>query len=255
MNNRPIGVMDSGAGGLTVAKVLRRLYPNESIVYFGDSARNPYGERSREEIIRFAGEIKDFLIQKGVKGIIIACNTITFNVPPSFYDGPVPVTGMSLDYSRFPKVQKAAVFATPASIKTHAHKGGLLKALPHAEIVEVPCDGLAHAIETCAPKADVEALIQKLAKTYGALDAEAAVFGCTHYPLVRDLFEKVMPHTTFFDPAEPTVETAMAKFSANELARERGEDHFYFSADPELAEKLVEEAMGKAQAVETAVLG
>lgn len=248
-------MMDSGAGGLTVATVLRRMYPKESIVYFGDSARNPYGERSREEIIRFAGEIKDFLIQKGVKGIIIACNTITFNVPSSFYEGPVPVTGMSLDYSRFPKVRKAAVFATPASIKTHAHKGGLLKGIPHAEITEVPCDGLAHAIETCAPQAQIEALIQKLAGTYGALDAEAAVFGCTHYPLVRDLFEKVMPHTTFFDPAEPTVETAMEKFSKADLADERGEDHFYFSADPDMAETLVEKAMGKKYAVETVRLG
>lgn len=255
MNDRPIGVMDSGAGGLTVAKVLRDLYPKESIVYFGDSARNPYGERSKEEIIRFAGEIKDFLIEKGVKGIIIACNTITFNVPDSFYDAPVPVTGMSLDYSAFPKVKKAAIFATPASIATHAHKSGLAKYLPTADIVEVPCDGLAHAIETLAPREEIEALIRRLAETYGALDAEAATFGCTHYPLVRDLFEKVMPHARFFDPAEPTVKSAMAKFSAEDLAGERGEDNFYSSADPEMAEKLVHEAMGKTYTVEKVTLG
>lgn len=255
MNNRPIGVMDSGAGGLTVATVLRKLYPKESIVYFGDSARNPYGERSKEEIIRFAGEIKDFLIGQNVKGIIIACNTITFNVPQEFYEAAVPVTGMSLDYSEFPKVKKAAIFATPASIKTHAHKKGLSKFLPDADIVEVPCDGLAHAIETCAPKAEIKALIRKLADTYGALDAEAATFGCTHYPLVRDLFEEVMPKAVFFDPAEPTVKAAMAKLSAEDLADARGEDHFYFSADPEMAEKLVAQAMGEAHTVETVKLG
>lgn len=252
MDNRPIGVMDSGAGGLTVATVLRRLYPEESIVYFGDSARNPYGERPKEEIIRFAGEVKDFLISKGVKGIIIACNTITFNVPPSFYEAAVPVTGMSLDFSGLPKVKKAAVFATPASIATHSHKKGVEKVLPAAEIAEVPCDGLAHAIETLAPKSEIEALIRKLAETYGALDAEAAVFGCTHYPLVRDLFEKVMPHTRFLDPAEKTVETAMAKFGPGDRAGKRGEDVFYFSAQPEMAEKLVAEAFGKKLSVKLA---
>lgn len=245
MDNRPIGVMDSGAGGLTVATVLRRLYPEESIVYFGDSARNPYGERPREEIIRFAGDVKDFLIGKGVKGIIIACNTITFNVPRSFYEASIPVTGMSLDFSDLPPVRKVAVFATPASIGTHSHRKGVEKVLPAAEIAEVPCDGLAHAIETLAPKGEIESLIRRLAETYGALGAEAAVFGCTHYPLVRDLFEKVMPHTYFLDPAEKTVETAMAKFRPDERAGKREADIFYFSAQPEMAEKLVAEAFGK----------
>lgn len=97
MDNRPIGIMDSGVGGLTVARVLHEKYPKESIIFLGDSLRNPYGERTRDEIARFAGEIKDFLIKKDVKMIIIACNTISFNVYPSFLEGPVPVVKMSLD--------------------------------------------------------------------------------------------------------------------------------------------------------------
>lgn len=245
MNNRPIGVMDSGAGGLTVAAVLRRLYPEESIVYFGDSARNPYGERTREEIAAFAEEIKNFLISKNVKAVIAACNTITFNTPASFYEGPVPVIGMSLDFSALPKVRKAAVFATPASIASHAHRKGILASLPEAEIAEVPCDGLAHAIETCAGAEEIEALVRSLAERHGALDAEAAVFGCTHYPLARKIFEKVMPGTFFLDPAEKTVETAMKELAASDaLAERRGEDHFYFSAGKETAELLLLQAFG-----------
>lgn len=247
MDNRPIGVMDSGAGGLTVAAVLRRLYPEESIVYYGDSARNPYGERSREEIVRFAGEVRDRLIGYGVKAIVIACNTITFNVPPEFYQSSVPVTGMSLDFSSLPEVRKAAVFATPASIATHSHRRGIEKVLPEAEITEVPCDGLAHAIETCASREEIRTLIAGLIQSYHAEGAEAAVFGCTHYPLVRDVFEELMPHTFFLDPAEKTVEAAMKELKArNQLADKGSGDRFYFSAQPELAEKLVEQALGKA---------
>lgn len=101
MDDRSIGVMDSGAGGFTVARAIRRLAPLENIVYFGDSRRNPYGERPREEIVRFAGEIRDFLLARQVKAVVIACNTITFNVPPSFFEAPVPVIGMSTDFLRF----------------------------------------------------------------------------------------------------------------------------------------------------------
>lgn len=245
MNNRPIGIMDSGAGGLTVASVLRRLYPEETILYYGDSARNPYGEKTPEEIRRFAEEVRDYLIGQGVKAVIIACNTITFNVKPSFYDAEVPVTGMSLDFSGLPDVKKIAVFATPASIATHSHKGGVEKARPGADVIEVPCDGLAHAIETCAGREEIRALIASLIAKYHAEGAEAAVFGCTHYPLVRDIFEELLPETFFLDPAEKTVETAMERLkAAGALSEKRGEDHFYFSAQPELAEKLVRQAFG-----------
>lgn len=245
MNNSPIGVMDSGAGGLTVASVLRRLYPEETILYYGDSARNPYGEKTPEEIRRFATEVRDYLIGRGVKAVIIACNTITFNVKPSFYKAKVPVTGMSLDFSALPDVQKIAVFATPASIATHSHKGGVEKVRPHADVIEVPCDGLAHAIETMAPEDEIRRLIASLIDMYGAGEAEAAIFGCTHYPLVRRIFEELMPHTFFLDPAEKTVEQAMTRLKAEgALAEKRGTDHFYFSTQPELAEKLAGKAMG-----------
>ena len=85
MDNRPIGIMDSGIGGLTVARVLHETYPEEGIVFLGDTKRNPYGERSRDDIVRFSFAIKDFLKEHQVKMILIACNTISFNVPPAFF--------------------------------------------------------------------------------------------------------------------------------------------------------------------------
>ena len=98
MDNRPIGIMDSGVGGLTVACVLKEKYPNEKFIFIGDTARNPYGNKSPEEVTFFAEEMKAFLAGKQVKMIIAACNTITFSVPPSFFEGKIPVIGMSLDF-------------------------------------------------------------------------------------------------------------------------------------------------------------
>lgn len=255
MDNRPIGIMDSGVGGLTVASVLRRRWPEETICYIGDSLRNPYGERAPEEIARFAGEMKDFLLGRGVKAVLVGCNTITFNTPASFYEGPVPVIGMSADFSSLPKTAKAAVFATPASIACHSHRRGLAQALPEAEIVEVPCDGLANAIETGAPEETIRRLIARCIRTYHAEGAGAAVLGCTHYPLVRRLFEELMPGTVFFDPAERTVEDAMARLAAEDaLADARGEDAFFFTAGTDEAAALMEKVFGKHMPAVPAVL-
>ena len=116
MDNRPIGIMDSGVGGLTVACVLKEKYPNEKFIFIGDTARNPYGNKSPEEVTFFAEEMKAFLAGKQVKMIIAACNTITFSVPPSFFEGKIPVIGMSLDFPELESVNHLAVIGTPMTI-------------------------------------------------------------------------------------------------------------------------------------------
>ncbi len=246
MDNRPIGVMDSGAGGLTAARVLKARYPKETIVYFGDSARNPYGERSREEIARLAAEGKAFLLSQDVKAVVIACNTITFNVPPAFYEETVPVVGMSLDFSSLPKVSRVAIFATPASIATHRHKEGVLRALPGSDVVEVPCEGLAGAVERVAPREEIRALVQNLTEAHRAQGAEAVIFGCTHYPLIRDVFEEIFPGAFLLDPAEKTVEEAMRILAKKDaLSSAASEDVYWFSGDTAAPQKLLSAVMGE----------
>ena len=245
MDNRPIGVMDSGAGGLTAVRVLKARYSKETVVYFGDSARNPYGERPREEIVRFAEEGKRFLLSQDVKAVVIACNTITFNVPSDFYEEAVPVVGMSLDFSTLPDVRRVAVFATPASIATHRHKEGVLRARPGAEVVEVPCEGLAGAVERVAPKEEIRALVQKLTDKYQAKGAKAVIFGCTHYPLICDIFEDIFPGAFLLDPAEKTVEAAMKILAEKDaLSDAAGEDAYWFSGDTAAPQKLLTFALG-----------
>lgn len=216
MDNRAVGVMDSGVGGLTVARVLAKKYPKEGIVFLGDTARNPYGERPVEEIVRFSEAIKDFLLKKDVKMILVACNTISFNVPPSFLEGDVPVIKMSMNVALPEDAKKIAVFATPATISAHSHKKYLAKAHPEVETVEIPCEGLAAAIERNEDKNSIRALLQSILKEYDTQGADTALLACTHFPLVEDVFKEVLPGVRFLDPALPTVEDGM------KILREKG---------------------------------
>lgn len=240
MDNRPIGIMDSGVGGLTVAKALHDMYPKESIVFIGDSKRNPYGERTREEIADFGEELKAFLLARDVKMLIVGCNTISFNVRDNFTEGPVPVVKMSLDIS-FPKgVRKVGIFATPASIATHAHYDYLSKKFPEIHFTEVPCDGVAAAIEQKKEENLISSLVRKAVKEYHACDIDAGYWACTHYPLVPGAFEKALPHVPFIDPARPTVERAVEILRDRDaLADKAGENRFYFTDCLENASPLV----------------
>lgn len=256
MDNRPIGIMDSGVGGLTVARVLHERYPKESMVFLGDSARNPYGERSRDEIARFAEEIKDFLLRKNVKMILIACNTISFNVYPSFTEGTVPVVKMSLDITLPEGTKKAGIFATPASIKTHAHKKYVEKKFPHVEWVEVPCDGVAAAIEQGKDENFISALVQKAAKEYHALGIDAGYWACTHYPLAPGAFKKVFPDVPFIAPALPTVEAGMDILRKEDgLSEGGGRNEFYFTDGLTHAAPLVKRLFGPAAVEKTNLVG
>jgi glutamate racemase len=240
MDNRPIGVMDSGVGGLTVARYLREKYPNEGILFVGDTGRNPYGERTPEEITSFAGEMKEYLIRHGVKMIFIACNTISFNTPDDFTDAPVPMVRMSLHFPDLSHCRKAAVLATPATIATHRHYRVLREQYPELAICELGFPGLAHAIETGTPKEEWDKLIQPVVEKTGAADADAAILNCTHFPFATDRFKKYMPHAVFIDPAEATVEEGMDILRREDgLASEKQPDLFCFTAGTDIAEPLV----------------
>ncbi len=257
MNRDPVGIMDSGIGGLTVAAEFRRVLPGEPVLYIGDTARNPYGEKTPEEIRTYAQEVKEFLLTRHVKMIIIACNTITLNVFPEFYEGTVPVIGMSLDFSSLPDTGRIGIFATPASIACHSHREALAAACPHAEIIEIPCGGLAHAIETGESEDRIGEMIRRLIVQYQADGLDAGIFGCTHYPLMRRVFERVLPQTVFFDPARGTAQTALKVLKAGDaLSGTPGVERYCFTAGADRAAVWVHRLFGDRLTVEkTTVAG
>lgn len=252
MDNRAIGIMDSGIGGLTVAEVLHEKYPQESIIFIGDTARNPYGNRTQKEIISFSEEMKTFLLEKQVKMIILACNTITFTVPKRYYEENIPVVGMSLDAPCPEKARTVAILATPATIDSHRHKKRLQAVGGDRNLLEVPLPDLAGAIERGMDPSELALLAEKEISAYGAIHADAALLACTHYPLALNVLKKVMPETTFINPAEVTVDVAMKRLkSCHQLSDVPGKNIFYFTKTTDISKHLVKNMFGDNAHIET----
>lgn len=255
MDNRPIGIMDSGVGGLTVARVLKEKYPKERFIFIGDTARNPYGNRNVSEITSFAQEMKAFLMERQVKMIIIACNTITFSVPPSYYESGIPVIGMSLDFSELQSVKSAAVIGTPATIRSHRHRTALKNHFPSMRIIEIPIDGLAHAIEIGEKAGSVSKIIESAFSGGEVKNIDAAVLACTHYPLISSVFRRLLPQALLVDPAEKTVEKAMAVLHEEQRqAKISGADTFFFTESTEQSKNLVKEIFGSQSEIQKVIL-
>ncbi len=202
MNNK-IGMFDSGIGGLTILKELKKLLPNEDFIYYADSKNNPYGEKNDDELMKIVTNIVEFLISKNVKIIVIACNTATTRCikklrimyPNMFFVGTEPAIKVACDNN----YKNTLVMATPGTIKaerTHElvknykKKGQKIKLLP--------CKGLADTIEFGTQK-DIDRVLHNLLHSYYNKDIDSIVLGCTHYPYVKKNIKKLFPNAKLID--------------------------------------------------------
>lgn len=202
MDNRPIGVFDSGVGGLTVARELMRLLPGEDIVYFGDVGRVPYGNRSRETIRRYAAEDMRFLRSRGVKLIVVACGTASSVITEEMTAAlGVPYTGVIEPTARAAaaatKNGKVGVIGTVATVKSGSFVRALAEVDSGIQTVCAPCPLFVPLVENGYIEAD-NPVTTLVAQDYLAPLAEAGVdtliLGCTHFPLLYDLIDRVLGH-------------------------------------------------------------
>lgn len=192
MDNRPIGMFDSGVGGLTVYKEIRRKFPNENIIYLGDTKSFPYGSKSKESIINLTKQGINFLISKNVKAIIIACGTATsqaLETVKSLYS--IPVIGIiepTVEYiANQPNIKSVGIVATSGTIRSNGWGKALLKYIPNINIINKPCPLLAPMAEEGWTDNDIAKLtVHEYMK--GLHDVDALILGCTHYPLFADIF-------------------------------------------------------------------
>ena len=204
-NHLPIGVFDSGVGGLTVAREIFRNLPNEKIIYYGDTARVPYGNKSADTIKRYSRQITRFLLSKDVKAIVIACNTATSaavkDLRATFPD--IPIIGME------PAVKPAVlahpkgrvlILATPLTLREEKLGHLLEQYAPLAEIIKIPCPELVAFVERGELNSPaVHAYLNERLGAYRG-SADAAVLGCTHFPFVRRAIGSVLGSgTELFD--------------------------------------------------------
>lgn len=209
----PIGVFDSGVGGLTVAREIMRHLPNENIVYFGDTARVPYGSKSKDNIIRYSRQIINFLKTKNVKAIVIACNTasaLALDVVREEFD--VPIIGVVEPGARAAleatKSKKIGVIGTEATIRSAMYEKIIKGFDGDATVVGKACPLFVPLVEEGFAKHKVtEEIIDYYLASFMDTDIDSLILGCTHYPLLRSrIKEYVGEQITLVNPA---YETAM----------------------------------------------
>lgn len=251
--NKPVGVFDSGIGGLTVVKELMRLLPCEEIVYFGDTARVPYGGKSRETIIKFANQIVQFLILKGVKLIVAACNTVSSNaldVIKRNYS--IPIIGViepgALEIVRLSK-GNVGVIGTKATIESHAYKRAIQRLANDKRIYEKACPLFVPIVEEgYLDKEATELIAKDYLLSLNDNQIDTLILGCTHYPVLKDVISKILPGVQIVDSAEATAVQVKEILKNEELLRKDNKKlnhRFYLSDIPRDFEKISQRFLGK----------
>lgn len=211
MNRSPIGIFDSGIGGLTVARAIFEHLPRESTVYFGDTARVPYGPKSPETVTRYSLEILRWLLEQRVKAVVIACNTSTAHALETLQcESPVPVIGVIEPGARAAAAaggeRPIGVIGTAGTIASNAYAKAIHRARPGARVEQRACPLFVPLVEEGwfeHPAADLIAR-EYLAPLTGA-GIGSLVLGCTHYPLLRPLLQHVAgPGVRLIDSGEET---------------------------------------------------
>ncbi len=243
-----LGIFDSGVGGLTVAKEIKKLVPRQRIIYFGDTARVPWGNKSQETIQKYSEEIVRFLVSKGAKKIVIACNTASALTReylqeryPSmiFYD----VIDPCVKKIHIEKISRALIIGTRATIKSKAYEYPLLELLPRIKMYSQACPLFVPFIEEGLQE---DRLLREITKKYLSRfvkkDIECVILGCTHYPLMKNIIKTVFNGKVKIINAAQEV-ALQVKDGCHDKHLD-GDDIFYFSDWSEHNESFVKNIIG-----------
>ena len=251
-----IGVFDSGVGGLTVLREMYAQLPHESVVYFGDTARVPYGNRSKSEILRFVREIIVWMMDQGVKMLIMACNTSSALVLEEVRsEFPIPILGIILPGARaaVKSGQNIGVISTEATAESNAYQQAVQEIDAEAKVLQVGCQEFVPLIESdrihdpytlATAKRYVEPLIEA--------GIDTLVYGCTHYPHLAPVLAQFLPeHITLVDPALHLTAAAGKELEilglnhhAETHATAEQRTEFYVSGDPEQFASVSQQWLG-----------
>ena len=248
MDNRPIGIFDSGLGGLTGLKVLRQLLPGEDFVFFADTGRMPYGPRPLKQLRAFAVQNMDFLAARGVKAILSACGTVSSNAGDILDAYPVPTFGVlrpSVEaMAAVPGEGPLAVIATAASIKSGQFTEPLRRLCPGREIVGVACPEFVPMIEAGHIAPDDPVALDVVSRTLAPLKGrklDALLLGCTHYGVIEQSIRLELGDVPLLSAATCGAEAlrdALKALALTGAQKEGGGARFYISSDPEPFERF-----------------
>lgn len=241
MSSSSIGIFDSGIGGLTVANAISSLLPNEHLVYYGDSAHMPYGEKSPELIQEFSVKITRYLIEnKGCKAVVIACNTasaVAYNHLKTLYEGRVPIINVidpMIELIVQSKFKKVGIIATRGTVESNVYQSKLERRAPNQDFAVLATPLLATMIEENFINDEIsESVINKYLSDPILADINALVLACTHYPLIADMISNYYEHKVQLLLSGPIVAEKLQRILQNEnlLSTERREDDEFIVSD------------------------
>lgn len=234
--NAPIGVIDSGVGGLTVAKQIMKLLPKETIYYIGDTARCPYGPRDRREVLTFTWQMAKALMKMDIKMLVVACNTATAVALESLQKHlPIPVVGVINAGARAAEKQtkssEIVVLATEGTIRSGAYENALLSLCTKTKVIPLACPTFVPIVESGEYEGQFAFdLVEKGLKPLADQKFDTVILGCTHYPIIQHHIEKVVgPHVAVLSSAEETAKEVKDLLAYNgELSTRSGSPHHVF---------------------------
>ena len=247
MDNRPIGLLDSGVGGLTVVKKIIAKMPHESTVFIGDNAHVPYGDKSKAEIIALTKQSVNFLLSKNVKLIVFACNTATAVAMNAIQKEIEPqiigvIQSGALAAAQATKNKKVAVVATKMTVSLNAYQKEIQKRDPKIVVNEIAAPQIVPLIEADAGHQAYVSALQGLLVPINKLDIDTLVLGCTHYPIIRSEFAQCLkPNIQIIDPADQ-----VAQYTYNVMKRDglfctnshEGAHEYYTTGDVRMFNEL-----------------
>ncbi len=253
-DKRPIGIFDSGLGGLTVMREIAELMPQENIVYFGDTGRVPYGTRSRDIINKYAMQDERFLLKNDVKLIIAACGTVSAVAAQTGNDLTVPFFEV-ISYAakaavKATKNKKIGIIGTTATINSGAHKKAILELNDEIKVYSNNCTLFVPFVEEGWISAD-DPVVMGMVRTYLAplkeQGVDTLILGCTHYPILSDVIARIMGDgVTLINPGKALALAVQEYLSQNGAQNNNGGSHKFFVSDKTAAfEKTASMLLGK----------
>lgn len=238
--NQPIGVLDTGVGGLTVVYELQKLLPGEDIIFFGDSANCPYGNRSADEIVELSRRMFDFMSDHHVKATAIACNTISTLkdvLQPQVDHHIISIVQAAADYIVREKIDNIGLIATEFTVRSGCYERLIHEKNPHCMVVGKGSPLLAHLVDR--GDFDQTAIDHEIKKEVDEILSQAPiqqlVLGCTHYPIVADNFRRLYPDLNLINPAREQALAMKQYLKENNLInpQKKGSFAIYTSGDPQ----------------------
>lgn len=225
---RPIGVFDSGVGGLTVLRALREILPYDDFVYLGDMARLPYGTKSPETVANYAQQVTQHLVQQDIKMLVVACNTASAlgldHLKQNFPS--LPCLGVIEPGARAAvqatQNNRVVVLATEATVSSGAYETAIKRLKPEAKVQAIACNMLVSLVEEgWSDTHEAEVIVRRYLKRVKLKDFDTLVLGCTHFPLLLKALEKVLPASiSIVDSAKMAAKEAKMTLITNNLQKE-----------------------------------